>query len=71
MNSVNVLICSAHMTPATCLHHLAFVGRARPLSCPGWNLQGVKLLQTHHDANDIHASCQGRNVVVIGASFIG
>uniref|UniRef100_H3DKS8 Apoptosis inducing factor mitochondria associated 4 n=1 Tax=Tetraodon nigroviridis TaxID=99883 RepID=H3DKS8_TETNG len=45
--------------------------RARPLGCPGWDLQGVKLLQTHDDAKEIHASCQERNVVVIGASFIG
>uniref|UniRef100_A0A8C5H1D6 Apoptosis-inducing factor 3-like n=1 Tax=Gouania willdenowi TaxID=441366 RepID=A0A8C5H1D6_GOUWI len=45
--------------------------RARPLSCPGSNLNGVKLLQSHKDANDIHNSCIGQRAVVIGASFIG
>lgn len=48
-----------------------FVDRARALSCPGWDLKGVKLLQTHDDANEIHTSCQGQNAVIIGASFIG
>lgn len=47
------------------------VDRARPLSCPGWDLDGVKLLQSHDDAKEIHASSQGRRVVVVGASFIG
>lgn len=45
--------------------------RARPLSCPGWDLDGVKLLQSHDDAREIHASSQGHRVVVVGASFIG
>ncbi|XP_035478835.1 apoptosis inducing factor mitochondria associated 4 isoform X1 [Scophthalmus maximus] len=45
--------------------------RARPLSCPGCGLQGVKLLQNHDDAKEIHNSCLGRKAVVIGASFIG
>ncbi|XP_019944120.2 apoptosis inducing factor mitochondria associated 4 [Paralichthys olivaceus] len=45
--------------------------RARPLSCPGWDLQGVKLLQNHEDAKEIHSSCLGRKAVVIGSSFIG
>lgn len=49
----------------------SLVLRARPLNCPGWNLKGVKLLQSHDDAKEIHASCQGHKVVVIGASFIG
>lgn len=47
------------------------VHRARPLSCPGCGLQGVKLLQNHDDAKEIHNSCLGRKAVVIGASFIG
>lgn len=55
----------------TVAHMVAFVHRARPLGCPGWDLRGVKLLQTHGDAKEIHASCQERNVVIIGASFIG
>ncbi|XP_049582666.1 apoptosis inducing factor mitochondria associated 4 [Syngnathus scovelli] len=45
--------------------------RARPLSCPGSDLTGVKLLQRYEDAKDIHASCLGRKTVVVGASFIG
>lgn len=49
----------------------ASVHRGRHLSCPGWALKGVKLLQTHEDATEIHTSCQGRSVVVIGTSFIG
>lgn len=45
--------------------------RARPISCPGSDLEGVKLLQTYDDAKEIHSSCQGRKAVVIGSSFIG
>ncbi|XP_036979135.1 apoptosis inducing factor mitochondria associated 4 isoform X1 [Acanthopagrus latus] len=45
--------------------------RARPLSCPGSNLAGVKLLQTYEDAKEIHSSSLGQKAVVIGASFIG
>ncbi|XP_062242138.1 apoptosis inducing factor mitochondria associated 4 [Platichthys flesus] len=45
--------------------------RARPLSCPGWDLQGVNVLQNYEDAKEIHSSCLGRKAVVIGASFIG
>ncbi|XP_077396835.1 apoptosis inducing factor mitochondria associated 4 isoform X1 [Festucalex cinctus] len=45
--------------------------RARPLSCPGSDLTGVKLLQRYEDGKDIHASCLGRKAVVVGASFIG
>ncbi|XP_070685159.1 apoptosis inducing factor mitochondria associated 4 [Pempheris klunzingeri] len=45
--------------------------RARPLGCPGGDLKGVKLLQSHEDAKEIHNSCVGQKAVVIGASFIG
>ncbi|XP_077422973.1 apoptosis inducing factor mitochondria associated 4 isoform X2 [Vanacampus margaritifer] len=45
--------------------------RARPLSCPGSDLKGVKLLQRYEDGKDIHASCLGRKAVVVGTSFIG
>lgn len=69
--SVNVVLCYDHVITAARFHRLAFVGRARPLSCPGYDLQGVKFLQSHDDAKEIHASCQGRHVVIIGASFIG
>ncbi|XP_072318795.1 apoptosis inducing factor mitochondria associated 4 [Eucyclogobius newberryi] len=45
--------------------------RARPLSCPGWDLGGVKLLQSYEDAKDIHTLSMGRKAVVVGTSFIG
>lgn len=45
--------------------------RARPLSCPGSDLKGVKLLQSHEDAQEIHNSGLGKKAVIIGASFIG
>uniref|UniRef100_A0A8C4E5D3 Apoptosis inducing factor mitochondria associated 4 n=1 Tax=Dicentrarchus labrax TaxID=13489 RepID=A0A8C4E5D3_DICLA len=44
---------------------------SRPLNCPGWDLKGVKLLQSYEDAKEIHSSCVGQKAVVIGASFIG
>ncbi|XP_030008741.1 apoptosis inducing factor mitochondria associated 4 [Sphaeramia orbicularis] len=45
--------------------------RARSLSCPGWDLEGVKMLQCYEDARDIDSSSLGQRTVVIGASFIG
>ncbi|XP_068440484.1 apoptosis inducing factor mitochondria associated 4 [Clinocottus analis] len=45
--------------------------RARPLDCPGRDLQGVKLLQRYEDAKEIHNSGLGQKAVVIGSSFIG
>lgn len=45
--------------------------RARPLNCPGWDLKGVKLLQTYEDAKEIHTMSSGQKAVVIGTSFIG
>uniref|UniRef100_A0A671XKJ6 Apoptosis inducing factor mitochondria associated 4 n=1 Tax=Sparus aurata TaxID=8175 RepID=A0A671XKJ6_SPAAU len=44
---------------------------SRPLSCPGSDLAGVKLLQSYEDAKEIHSSGLGQKAVVIGASFIG
>uniref|UniRef100_A0A3Q3E496 Apoptosis inducing factor mitochondria associated 4 n=1 Tax=Hippocampus comes TaxID=109280 RepID=A0A3Q3E496_HIPCM len=49
---------------------LISTGCARPLSCPGSDLAGVKLLQRYEDAKDIHASCLGHKAVVVGTSFI-
>lgn len=48
-----------------------FVHRAQPLTCPGSDLEGVKLLQSYEDAKDIYSSSLGQKVVVTGASFIG
>ncbi|XP_041667377.1 apoptosis inducing factor mitochondria associated 4 [Cheilinus undulatus] len=45
--------------------------RARPLSCPGSELKGVKLLENYEDAKEINSSCLGHKAVIIGASFIG
>ncbi|XP_055736894.1 apoptosis inducing factor mitochondria associated 4 isoform X1 [Salvelinus fontinalis] len=45
--------------------------RARPLSCPGSELEGVRILQSYEDAKEIHQSCVGKKAVVVGASFIG
>uniref|UniRef100_A0A8C6SHP4 Apoptosis inducing factor mitochondria associated 4 n=1 Tax=Neogobius melanostomus TaxID=47308 RepID=A0A8C6SHP4_9GOBI len=45
--------------------------RACPLNCPGWDLEGVKLLQTYEDAKEIHTLSLGQKAVVVGTSFIG
>lgn len=45
--------------------------RARPLSCPGAHLEGVRLLESYKDAKEIHLSSVGRRAVIVGASFIG
>ncbi|XP_067102229.1 apoptosis inducing factor mitochondria associated 4 isoform X1 [Osmerus mordax] len=45
--------------------------RARPLSCTGSHLDGVKVLQSYEDAKEIHQSCVGHKAVISGASFIG
>lgn len=45
--------------------------RPRPLSCPGWDLEGVKLLETYEDAKEIHNMSLGQKAVVVGTSFIG
>uniref|UniRef100_A0A8C6SF68 Apoptosis inducing factor mitochondria associated 4 n=1 Tax=Neogobius melanostomus TaxID=47308 RepID=A0A8C6SF68_9GOBI len=42
-----------------------------PLNCPGWDLEGVKLLQTYEDAKEIHTLSLGQKAVVVGTSFIG
>ena len=54
-----------------CFFLSSSVNRACPLSCPGWDLEGVKLLQTYKDATEIHALSSGQKAVVIGTSFIG
>uniref|UniRef100_A0A672ZB79 Apoptosis inducing factor mitochondria associated 4 n=1 Tax=Sphaeramia orbicularis TaxID=375764 RepID=A0A672ZB79_9TELE len=52
-------------------YNYPFAYRARSLSCPGWDLEGVKMLQCYEDARDIDSSSLGQRTVVIGASFIG
>ena len=51
---------------------LATGARNRTLSCPGAELPGIQGLKTLHDAEALHRALPGaRNVVVIGAGFIG
>ncbi|XP_046876696.1 apoptosis-inducing factor 3 [Hypomesus transpacificus] len=45
--------------------------RAKGLDCPGMDLKNVKMLETPEDARQIHASCVGCRVVIVGTSFIG
>uniref|UniRef100_H2UUI7 Apoptosis inducing factor mitochondria associated 4 n=1 Tax=Takifugu rubripes TaxID=31033 RepID=H2UUI7_TAKRU len=51
--SVNTVNKAVKMIDGTWLNYdqllIATGCRARPLSCPGWDLKGVKLLQTHDD----------------------
>ncbi|KAA0702031.1 Apoptosis-inducing factor 3 [Triplophysa tibetana] len=46
-------------------------GRARPLQCPGAELENVKLLQNYKDATEIHQISSGKRAVIVGTSFIG
>ncbi|TRY92537.1 hypothetical protein DNTS_024544 [Danionella cerebrum] len=46
-------------------------GRARPLQCPGADLENVKFLENYKDAADIHQKSAGSRVVIVGTSFIG
>lgn len=48
-----------------------FVLRARPLQCPGAELENVKLLQSFKDATEIHHKSVGNKAVIVGTSFIG
>lgn len=50
-------------------HGLSF--RAKGLDVPGMKLENVKMLETPEDARQIHAACLGRNVVLVGTSFVG
>ena len=43
----------------------------RQLDCEGHDLENVCLLRTPADGNRIIEQAKGRNVVVIGTSFIG
>ncbi|XP_064612325.1 apoptosis-inducing factor 3-like [Liolophura sinensis] len=50
---------------------LATGGRPRTLPVPGKDLKNVCLLRTPKDANYIASEAAGKNVVIIGSSFIG
>ncbi|XP_022062277.2 apoptosis-inducing factor 3 [Acanthochromis polyacanthus] len=45
--------------------------RAKGLDVPGIKLDNVKMLETPEDARQIHAACQGSNIVLVGTSFVG
>lgn len=46
-------------------------GSPRSCTCPGADLDGIFLLRTVPDGNKIAASVEGKNLVVVGSSFIG
>uniref|UniRef100_A0A672RI11 Apoptosis-inducing factor 3-like n=1 Tax=Sinocyclocheilus grahami TaxID=75366 RepID=A0A672RI11_SINGR len=48
-----------------------FVFRARPLQCPGAELENVKLLESYKDATEIHQMSAGNKAIIVGTSFIG
>ncbi len=50
---------------------MCFVFRARPLQCPGAELENVKLLESYNDATKIHQMSAGNKAVIVGTSFIG
>ncbi|XP_028277925.1 apoptosis-inducing factor 3 [Parambassis ranga] len=45
--------------------------RAKGLDVPGMKLDNIKMLETPEDARQIHASCIGCNIVLVGTSFVG
>jgi NAD(P)H-nitrite reductase large subunit len=73
--SVNVADKAVTLADGDTIHYsklvLATGGTPRQLSCPGADLQGVFYLRTPEDGQRIAESVQGRDVVVIGSSFIG
>ena len=48
-----------------------FVCRPRVLPIPGADLENVFTLRTPDDANKIAENIGGKNVVIVGSSFIG
>lgn len=50
---------------------IATGGKPRSLSIPGSDLEGVCILRSPEDGNAIAAKAEGKNVVVVGTSFIG
>ncbi|XP_061596832.1 apoptosis-inducing factor 3 [Cololabis saira] len=45
--------------------------RAKALNLPGMKLDNIKMLETPEDARQIHSTCLGCNVVLVGTSFVG
>ncbi|XP_073523797.1 apoptosis-inducing factor 3-like isoform X2 [Phyllobates terribilis] len=50
---------------------IATGSRPRELTCPGATLQNVFYLRSPEDANSISEAAAGKNVVILGSSFIG
>uniref|UniRef100_A0AAQ5YHE5 Rieske domain-containing protein n=1 Tax=Amphiprion ocellaris TaxID=80972 RepID=A0AAQ5YHE5_AMPOC len=51
--------------------HLLISTGSKGLDVPGIKLDNVKMLETPEDARQIHAACQGSNIVLVGTSFVG
>ncbi|XP_033905209.3 apoptosis-inducing factor 3-like isoform X2 [Acipenser ruthenus] len=50
---------------------IATGSRPREVTCPGADLDNVTLLRTPEDSSRIHQAALGKNVVILGTSFIG
>ncbi|XP_041097183.1 apoptosis inducing factor mitochondria associated 4 isoform X2 [Polyodon spathula] len=50
---------------------IATGSRPREVACPGADLDNVALLRTPDDSSRIHQAALGKNVVILGTSFIG
>ncbi|CAH1801502.1 unnamed protein product [Owenia fusiformis] len=50
---------------------IATGGRPKPLTVPGGDLENICLLRSPEDGNTIVEQSKGKNVVVVGTSFIG
>ena len=55
----------------TCNINTLLYFRPRVLPIPGVDLQNVFSLRTPDDANKIAEAASGKNIVIIGSSFIG
>ena len=52
-------------------HTLSYFHRPRSLPIAGFDLDNVFLLREPYQANQIAEAAEGKNVVIIGTSFIG
>lgn len=75
MTSVSVVDKAVTLADQDTMHYsklvLATGGTPRMLTCPGADLEGIFYLRTPEDGLRISEAVQGRDVVVIGSSFIG
>uniref|UniRef100_A0A914VU33 Rieske domain-containing protein n=1 Tax=Plectus sambesii TaxID=2011161 RepID=A0A914VU33_9BILA len=75
VTSVSVVDKAVTLADQDTVHYSKLViatgGTPRTLTCPGADLQGIHYLRTPQDGLSISESVQGRDVVIIGSSFIG